>query len=143
MYTQIHAHVYTCTHCHIHPPTHMHVCTHTHKHCHICTHQYTHICILTHIYDIRYLMFHLMVSHSIMLTSMYVLINIVTCSNSFKHYRINTNNSHHKLRWAKLHVIVVTWAPGICLICMLEARAEGIHIRQITRAHVTSNMYYF
>ena len=22
-------------------------------------------------------------------------------------------------------------------------RAEGIHIRQITRAHVTSNMYHF
>ena len=37
------------------------------------------------------------------------------------------------------HVIIVTWAQGICLICM----PEGIHIRQITRAHVTSNMYHF
>ena len=48
-----------------------------------------------------------------------------------------------------IYVIVVTWARGICLICMPKARgpqarrAEGIHIRQITRAHVTSNMYHF
>ena len=42
------------------------------------------------------------------------------------------------------YVIVVTWARGICLICMPEGRrAEGIHIRQITSAHVTSNMYHF
>ena len=31
---------------------------------------------------------------------------------------------------SKQHVIVVTWARGICLICMPEARRpEGIHIR--------------
>ena len=39
------------------------------------------------------------------------------------------------------YVIVVTWAWGICLICM--PRTEGIHIRQIMRAHVTINMYHF
>ena len=35
--------------------------------------------------------------------------------------------------------IVVTWGHGICLISM----AEGIHIRKITSAYVSSSMYYF
>ena len=45
-----------------------------------------------------------------------------------------------------LHVIVVTWARVICLICMLKARgpqARGlrayVHIRQIMSGHVTTN----
>ena len=49
-----------------------------------------------------------------------------------------------------LQVIVVTWARWICLICMPETQgpqARGlkayVHIRQITRAHVRSNMYHF
>ena len=46
-----------------------------------------------------------------------------------------------------MYLIVVTWARGICLICMPKARgpqARGlrayIHIRQITSAHVTTIM---
>ena len=43
------------------------------------------------------------------------------------------------------HFIVVTWARVICLICMpatlgLRPRVLGMHIRQITNAHVTSVM---
>ena len=46
-----------------------------------------------------------------------------------------------------VYVIVVTWARGICLICMPSALAgpwaSGMHVRQITSAHVTGNMYHF
>ena len=53
------------------------------------------------------------------------------------------------LQACAIHVMVVTWPWGICLICMPEAqglrvaRAEGIHIRQITNGHVTIIMYHF
>ena len=43
-------------------------------------------------------------------------------------------------------MLVMAWAWGICLIHMLGAadlRVEGIHIGQITNAHVTSVMYHF
>ena len=45
-----------------------------------------------------------------------------------------------------VHVIVVIWARVICLICMPSAlgaqRALGIHIRQITSDHVTTNVLH-
>ena len=39
-----------------------------------------------------------------------------------------------------VHVIVVTWALVVCLICKPEAcmRAEGVHIRQTMSAYVTT-----
>ena len=50
----------------------------------------------------------------------------------------------HTYKYTYVHVMVVTWAQGICLICMPKThRPKGIHIRQITRAHVTSSMYHF
>ena len=136
-YTRICTHKYMCmyntyTHCHTHPPTHAQAQVHVRVHTHIHTKTHTHICSLTYIYDIRYLLFYLMVSHSIMLASFTSLCAlIVTCSNSFTHYRINTNSSHHTLRWAKLRYTVTSLAtypllstPNIhCLLtdhhCML------------------------
>ena len=42
----------------------------------------------------------------------------------------------------KCYISVVTWALGICLICMPTALGLlGIHIRQIPRAHVTTYTY--
>ena len=97
----------TYTHCHTHP--HMHTCADARASAH--THRCTHICSLTYIYDIRYLLFYLMVSHSIMLASFTSLCAlIVTCSNSFTHYRININSSHHTLRWAKFCYTVTSLA---------------------------------
>ena len=49
-----------------------------------------------------------------------------------------------------MHVIVITWAWGICLICISEALRPQVwgmrafmHIRKITNAHVTSVMSQF
>ena len=39
-----------------------------------------------------------------------------------------------------IYAQVVTWARGVCLICMPGPRAVGMHIRQIPSAHVTTDM---
>ena len=53
----------------------------------------------------------------------------------------NKNITEH-LQQVILQVIVVTWVRGICLIYVCP-KPEGLHIRQITSTHVTSNMYHF
>ena len=114
--THIHTHIYVHTNTcacitHIHTVTPAHTCTRTGARASAHTHRCTHICSLTYIYDIRYLLFYLMVSHSIMLASFTSLCAlIVTCSNSFTHYRININSSHHTLRWAKFCYTVTSLA---------------------------------
>ena len=121
MYTNTHLlkHASTHTHTHTHtpappPPTHTHTHkhtvtpTHTHTHTHTQSHtytqKYTHTLTHTHIrYSLPVVLSYCKSFHYVSLfTSLCVL--IVACSNSFTHYRINTNSSHHTLRWAKLCV---------------------------------------
>ena len=46
-------------------------------------------------------------------------------------------NMHAYDMYNMVHVIYVTWAGRICLICMHKSKGECIHIRQILTTHVT------